>query len=89
MSIPTITKEQILQAIKEAQDAREQRPPHTYTARELGDILGMSPDSARRRGDQMVELGIAEKTEVIAVNARQSRTKTAAYRLLFPLNSPD
>jgi len=87
MSIPPITKEQILQAIREARDAQEQRPPHTYTAKELGEFLEMSTDSARRRADDMVALGIATKTEIVAINAKGARTKTVAYTLLF-LDNP-
>lgn len=88
MSIPSITKEEILQAIRNAQVAQEQRPPNTYTAKELGKILEMSPDSARRRADEMIALGIARKTEIIAVNGKGARVPTVAFTLLFPPKSP-
>lgn len=85
MEAPKLTKEQIFEAIQTAQLASFSRPANTYTAVELGELLEMSPESAKKRGELMVKLGIAEPTKVKVVDKRNNLIDVPAFTLKIPI----
>ena len=87
MAAPRLTKEQIFEAIETEQLAGFNRPPNTYTTVELGKLLEMSAESAKKRGDLMVELGLAEATKVKTIDKRKNLIDVPAYILKIPIQS--
>lgn len=82
--IPVITKEQIEEAIRDAVLKKFARPANTHTIAELSKILRVSDDAAKRRGEQLVELGLADLTKVKVIDKRGNLIDVTAYTLKLP-----
>lgn len=88
MSIPEITKEEIDEAIRDAVLKKFARKPYTYTISELSKKLGVSDDAAKRKGEQMVELGLADATKAKVIDKRGNLIDVTAFILKIPPKSP-
>ena len=84
MSIPEITKEEIDEAIRDAVLKKFARKPYTYTIAELSKKLGVSDDAAKRKGEQMVELGLADATKAKVIDKRGNLIDVTAFILKLP-----
>jgi hypothetical protein len=80
----TITRDEILAAIRMAEEARMSRPPNTYTRIELDDLLGTSKHETLRYIKQMHALGLLEYTKINKINSNNAVVPVSAYTLNLP-----
>jgi len=83
----TITKDEILNAIRKAQEAQLQRPPNTYTKQELADFLEVGTYVVDGHIERMLKFGMCEKVKIQILNSRSQVVTVPGYTLKLNLDA--
>lgn len=78
----TISRDEWLAALAEAEAIPLEDDPNVLTVRELSDVFGVGPSQASKKARMLVEKGKAERTSKWIMRANSGPCRVPAYRLI-------